>query len=156
MREKKSAAREQAELLVDRYLDWLFSLTEDAGWHGGSILGRWLDFQGDIPQGSGFMGFDRYEKELRYLTHTGHRTAEAVGIVDSLPQDQRRAVLSDRAYRGRTKVAIDPFVPEKPVEILWTTARVAGHLGISEDAYRKQVSRGYLAIERSLDLKEAA
>lgn len=151
------ALRQKAEAIVDLYVDWLFSLKDDAGWHGGSVLGRWADFLGQPPQGSGFIGFDRYEREIRYLKHVNHRTAAAIQRVDALTNDQRVAVLSDRAYRGRTRVvAIDPFRPESPVTITWTTERCAEELGISVPAYRKNISRGYQALEAEIEVRKVA
>lgn len=155
-RTKKSSARELAEAMVDRYLDWLYSSNKDAGWHGHALIGRLIDFKGELPQGSGFFGFDRYEREIRYLAYISEDTRRAVEIIDAMPEDHRVAVLSDRAYRGRTKVAVDPFAPEKPVEIAWTTEACARELGLTPDTYRKHISRGYAAIELAIEGRKAA
>lgn len=152
----KSAAREQAEKLVDIYLTWALSSNHDAGWHGGSIIGRLVDFRGDLPQSSGFYGVDRMEKEIRYLTCQHSDLPLARQLIEQLDDKYKIAVFSDRHYRNRVKIAIDPFVPEKRVEFKWTDEAIAAVLGISTANYRQRVSRAYSLIEDMFTYSNAA
>ncbi len=145
----KSAARQQAEKLVDIYLNWALSTDQDAGWHSGSVIGRLVDFRGDLPQSSGFYGVDRMEKEVRYLCAEHADLPLAKQAIARLDDKYKIAVFSDRHYRNRVKVAIDPFVPNKRVEFKYTDEALAAMLGITTANYRQRVSRGYQMIEDS-------
>jgi hypothetical protein len=75
---------------------------------------------------------------------------EADSIVGQLAEDHQEAVCLDKLLRGKTRVvAIDPL-NEKRLEITYTTAYCAELLGLSQDTYRKRVSRAYQQIENIL------
>jgi hypothetical protein len=151
----KSVWREQAEKLVDVYLNWALSTDRDAGWHGGSVIGRLVDFRGDLPSSSGFYGVDNMEKEMRYLANHHADLPKAKEAINRLPDSLKLAVFSDRHYRNRVKVAIDPFVPSKRVEFRWTDEAIAATLEITPANYRQRVCRGYQAIESAISQQAA-
>lgn len=152
----KSQARMMAEKLVDIYLDHVMSADSDAGWHNGSIIGRLVDFRGDLPQSSGFYGVDRMEKEVRFLRRPHKDLPTAISAIERLTPELKIAVFSDRAYRNRTKVAIDPFHPDKPIEITWTDDAIASELGVSVRKYRDSITEGYRRIADFCGYQEAA
>jgi len=152
----KSAARQQAEKLVDIYLNWALSTDQDAGWHSGSVIGRLVDFRGDLPQSSGFYGVDRMEKELRFLTGHHADLPIAKAAVAALHDNYKIAVFTDRHYRNRVKVAIDPFVPNRRVEFKYTDEALAAMLSISVRTYRYRVDEGYRQIGERTGVQKAA
>jgi hypothetical protein len=75
---------------------------------------------------------------------------EADRIMDGLALEYRDAVCVDKLLRGKTRtVAIDPL-NEKRIEITYTTGWCADYLRVSQDTYRKRVSRAYQQIENVL------
>lgn len=152
----KSQWRQKAEKIVDIYLSWAMSTDTDAGWHGGSIIGRLVDFKGDLPAPSGFYAVDRMEKEIRYLRNQHAELAFAKQAISKLDDNYKAAVFSDRYYRNRVKVAIDPFHPDKRVEFKWTDERIAAVLKISERAYRDRITEGYRKIAEYCGYDQAA
>jgi len=144
--------REQAEAEVDAYIDCLqTSGSQDSiAREGRSLMGIFAE-HGEIPRGSGFSGFctlgNRVDKMRRYgITNRMTLAAIRMGQIDD---DLVAALCIDRAYRGRVKVAVDPFTQGR-VEIKWDDRRCADLLKISPDALRKRISRGYKALETVL------
>lgn len=142
----KANWRAQAEKLADIYVTWKMTTDTEAGWHSGSIIGRLVDFRGDLPASSGFYGVDRMEKEVRYLVNHHADLPAAKAALSRLDKRYYDAVVSDQAFRGRTKVAIDPFRPEKPVEIRCTDEYIARVLEITVRTYRDRITEGYRQI----------
>ena len=151
LQEKKTDRRTQAEAVVDRFLVWFYSSDADAGWHAPNLIARMMEFGGDLPSSSGFHAVDRMEFEVEYLRYFGKDFLSEVRMVRNLKPIYLVAVASDRAYRNRIKVAVDPFTPDKPVEIKWDDGKIAAVLGITAQAYRKRVQRGYAMLEAMLD-----
>lgn len=154
------AARKQAEAVVDMALDVMLDVMldsdNDIAWQGGSIIGALVDFKGEIPRSSGFSGFCKLAGKIDRFKRWSDMHLMACMVMRSLSDRQREAVAYDRFYRGRTKVAIDPFVPEKRVEIKWDDQHCASSLDCTVDAFRKRVYEGYRSIEAMMRQKVAA
>lgn len=148
--------RNKAQAVVDRFLEVLLSADSDAGWEGGSLIGKLVDFKGDLPRSSGFSGFSKVYEQSKLLREWSQRHAEACQMMRQLSDRQREALCFDRAYRGRTKVAVDPFTPEQRVEITWDDNACAQQLRCSVPAFRQRVLDGYRALEEKLEAEITA
>lgn len=148
--QKQLTARQMAEQTVDLFLEVLFSSDQDAGWQGDNILGKLVDFKGDLPMSSGFAGFSKVWEKSILLSDWPDAHKMACFVMRGLSDRKREAIAVDRSYRGRTKMAIDPFTPEKRVEIRWTDARCASYLDCTVNAFRKRINEGYQALEEIL------
>lgn len=124
----------KAQKLIDVYLDWIMTPETDAGWHSGSILGKWHDFQGDLPQSSGYMPTDSMEREIRYL-RTPHRLLpEAREVFDRMPKGLRDPLLSWELYKNRGRQDGDEIVG-------YSQRYLADWMGIKEETYKQKVSK---------------
>lgn len=149
-------ARRQAQVVVDLFLDVLFSSDRDAGWHGDNLIGKLVDFKGEIPKSSGFSGFSKVYEQTLFLQNWSDSHKMACVMMRNLSDRQREALCMDRAYRGRTKVAIDPFTPDDRVEIHWDDEACAQYLRCTVRAFVQRVHDGYRSLESSLNHKIAA
>lgn len=149
-------ARKQAESTVDLFLDVLLSRDRDAGWEGDSLAGKLVDFKGDLPKSSGFSGFSKVYEQSKRLRDWSHEHKMACMVMMQLSDRQREALCFDRAYRGRTKVAVDPFTPDQRVEIYWDDNACAQQLRCSVQVFRQRVHDGYRNLEAMLAEKMAA
>ena len=147
---KQLTARQMAEQTVDLFLEVLFSSDRDAGWQGDNLIGKLVDFKGDLPMSSGFSGFSKVWEKSKLMQDWSDAHKMACVVMRNLSDRKREAVAVDRSYRNRTKVAIDPFTPEKRVEILWTDQRCADYLDCTVNAFRKRINEGYQALEAIL------
>ena len=147
--------REAAERVVDRYLTVIMSTDKDAGWQGCGLIGKLIDFRGQIPESSGFSGFSTVWEKSVLVRDWSHKHVAAVRLVNKLTPENREAVAIDRAYRGRTKVvATDTLRPERPVEIKWDDAKISIELGITVTAFRNRVHRGYMQLAALMGIRE--
>ncbi|MEC7727374.1 MAG: hypothetical protein VX555_01750 [Pseudomonadota bacterium] len=149
-------ARRRAQAVVDLFLDVLLSSDGDAGWEGDSIIGKLVDFKGELPQSSGFSGFSKVYESSKRLHNWSRAHINACLLMRKLSDRQREALCFDRAYRGRTKVAVDPFTPDQRVEIHWNDDACAQMLRCTVSAFRNRILNGYRAIEAELEASEAA
>jgi len=144
--------REQAQKVVEDFLDYLFAGkdTEDIAMEARHILGTYAD-HGSLPHGSGFSGFCKLAGKvdrIRWCEVT-HQMREAKRLMDSINDDSGLvdALCIERMYRGKTRAkAVDPL-NGKAVMITYRTRDCANMLGISQDVYRKRVSRGFQRLE---------
>ncbi len=145
-------------MVVDLFLDVLFSSDRDAGWHGDNLIGKLVDFKGELPQSSGFAGFSKVYEQTRMLREWSKSHVMACMVMRGISDRQREAVCMDRSYRGRTKVAVDPFTPDQRVEIHWDDAACAQQLRCTVNAFQKRIQDGYESIEAALvrELEKAA
>lgn len=143
-------ARQMAEQTVDLFLEVIFSSERDAGWQGDNLIGKLVDFKGELPQSSGFSGFSKVWEKSVLLRDWPEAHKMACVVMHRLPDRKREALSVDRSYRNRVKVAIDPFTPDKRIEILWNDQRCADYLGCSVNAFRKRINEGYQALEELL------
>jgi len=142
--------RQLAERTVDLFLEVLFSSDQDAGWQGDSVIGKLVDFKGDLPMSSGFSGFSKVWEKSKLLGEWSDAHKGACVIMRNLSDRKREAVTIDRSYRNRVKAAIDPVVPEARAEILWDDQRCADLLQCTVNAFRKRIAEGYQQIEDHL------
>ncbi|MCK5866669.1 MAG: hypothetical protein KAG87_16025 [Marinobacter adhaerens] len=155
-------AREAAQREVDRFIAYLQGLDtiDQLAHQGRSIMGMWAEFEGKPPSGSGFNGFcmlaDKLEKiRLRQMPEEFARAYDRLSRMASRAPKQVDALCVDRFYRGRTKVAIDPFT-EKRYEIHWNDSACAQLLGCSVKVFQRRVSKGYCQLECLLGYQESA
>jgi len=143
--------REQAEAVVEAFLDFVFadSDADDIARESRHILGTYSE-HGTLPKGSGFSGFCKLGGKVDQMRRN-EVTQEMLWAQRQMQKidddDQVNAVCVDRMYRGRTRaVAVDPL-NGKTVEFTYRTIDCANKLDLSEDVYRKRVSRGYQSLE---------
>jgi len=144
------AARQQAEVIVDMFLDVLLSNHDEIARESRSIIGALVDFRGEIPRSSGFRGFCKLAAKVDRMRDWSDIHLLACMIVRNLSDRQCEALAYDRFYRGRTKVATDPFFPEQRVGIHWDDNACAESLGCSVNAFQKRVFEGYCSVEAML------
>lgn len=152
---RKSEQRIKAEQLVDRVLTMEESSENDAGWHGETVLGRFVEFEGQIPRGSGGPPPSKLYEATRLLRDWPERFLLARQIFNKLSAKQAYALRIDRSLRNRTKVvAIDPFnpEPEKRIEIHFNDQYIAKRLDITPTVLRRRIADGY---KRLIELMEA-
>lgn len=142
----KSSERKQAEEVVDRYLKMIMASDDDAGWQGSGIIGRLVDFQGELPESSGFSGFSKVWEQSLLIGQWPAKFRIAARLMEILTPMQREAVCIDRAYRGRVKVIWEDGA-DHAVQVEWDDRRCADALGCSPDALRQRISAGYQALE---------
>ena len=144
------AARQQAEAIVDLFLDVLLSSDDDIAKESRSVIGALVDFKGQIPKSSGFSGFCKLAGKVDRMARWSDTHMMACMVMRNLSDRQREALAYDRFYRGRTKVATDPFFLEQRVEIHWDDNACAESLGCSVNAFQKRVFEGYCSVEAML------
>lgn len=150
------ATRKQAEVVVDMFLNVLLSSSGDVAWESKSVIGALVDFKGQIPKSSGFSGFCKLAGKVDRMRDWDGAHLAACMLMRSLSDRQREALAYDRFYRGRTKVAVDPFTPEKRVEIRWDDRRCADNLRCSVTAFQKRVFEGYRSLEALISSSKLA
>ncbi|MCG8517522.1 MAG: hypothetical protein MI794_05975 [Pseudomonadales bacterium] len=148
--ESQRIERQMAGQVIDLFLEVVCSTDSDAGWRGLSLSGKVADFQGEVPRSSGFSGFSKVWEQCRLLNQWSDTHRMACVVVGRLSEKQREALCIDRSYRGRTKVAVDPFNPEQRVEIFWCDKKCAELLKCSVSAFRRRVHDGYRSLESCL------
>ena len=144
--DEQKALRRKAQEVVDRHLQMILSATDDTGWEGPTIIGRLMDFQGDLPQSSGFAGVDKMpDRILRVIDWPkNHRVSRRLML--QLSEAQRMALYIDRLYRGQHKTDSDTE-RQRRQDVYWSDTKCAGKLGISANAFRSRISQGYRALE---------
>jgi len=147
--------REQAQKVVEDFLDYLFANkeAEDIAMEARHILGTYSE-HGGLPQGSGFSGFCKLAAKIDQIRRydVTPEMQEAKRLMDSIndKSGQVDALCIECMYRGKTRAkAVDPL-NGKAVEITYHTSDCAGMLGVSEDVYRKRVSRGFQRLELAM------
>lgn len=153
-------AREAAQREVDRFIAYLQGLDtiDQIAHQGRSIMGMWADFEGKPPSGSGFSGFcmlaDKLEKiRMRNMPEEFARAYERLRQLASESPRCVEALVVDRFYRGRIKVAIDPFT-EQSHEIHWNDPACAQLLGCTTKVFQRRVAKGYSKLEYRLGFRE--
>ena len=138
--------RERAELIVDLHLKMILSASNDAGWEGPTVIGRLMEFQGDLPESSGFAGVDKMPDRIMRVVDWPKQHRVARRLMLELTEDQRVALYVDRLYRGRHKMDSDTARQTRQ-EVYWSDKRCAERMGITPDNLRYRISQGYRSIE---------
>lgn len=153
-------AREEAQREVDRFVAYMQGLDsiDQIAHEGRSIMGMCADFEGKPPSGSGFSGFcvlaDKLEKIRR--RNMPDEFARAYDLLSNMAWKAPKrvdALVVDRFYRGRTKVAVDPLTEQRH-EIHWNDAACGQLLGCTAKVFQRRVTEGYAALEKLLELKQ--
>ena len=110
---QKTILRQQAMACVEMYIDVGLSDNADIARESRSVIGALVDFRGEIPRSSGFSGFCKLAGKIDRMKRFSDTHLMACYLLRSLSDRQHDAVVCNQTYRGRTKVAIDPFVPER-------------------------------------------
>lgn len=151
----KSEARSVAEKIVDDFLSWYRSADKDAGWHGDSMIGRLVDFKGDLPSSSGFYAVDSMEYEMRFVRHITKDQRAAIEIFGRMPKVNAVAVMLDRAVRGKTLAHEDPYT-KKPVTVSYPDAILAHEMDMTVNLFKMAIRDGYQWIAQAVEQREAA
>ena len=142
-------ARKRAEKIVDRFIAIVMAGEQDIAWEGSGIIGRLVDFEGEIPRSSGYHEVCRMANACDRMQAWPEDFSKAHDYMMQLSANRRQALILDRAYRGRTKwKATDPFHPEKPVYKLWDDEACAAEAGCKVQAFIQRVSDAYKILER--------
>ena len=88
-------ARQQAQLVVDLFLDVLLSRDMDAGWQGDSLIGKLVDFKGELPKSSGYSGFSKVYEQSKYLREWSDSHKMACIVMRNISDRQREALCMD-------------------------------------------------------------
>lgn len=136
--------RQLAEKLIDVYLGWLQSADRDAGWHGPHIIGRLIDFKGDLPGSSGYMPDGSMIREVHFLRTPHALLAEARGLIDAMERKQRDAVLLSVLCKRRIRVV-------KGVEVPMSLFHIADAAGVNPNTFRTRIKRGWEWLENELE-----
>lgn len=152
--------RKKAEQVVEQYLDYVFSSSDadDIAKEARHILGIYAD-HGTLPKGSGFSGFCKLADKvhrMRYRETTSQMTQAMIAVQRIDDKDQIIAISVDRMFCGKTRAKATDPMNGKTLEITYKVRDCARMLGISEDAYRKRVSRGYQSLEAVLQSNKRA
>ena len=154
--------RKDAIQVVEAFLDYLFASkdAEDIAMEARHILGTYLD-HGSLPHSSGFSGFCKLAAKVDRIrsVEVTSQMREAKRLMDLLNDEsgQVDALCIECMYRGKTRTkAVDPL-NGKAVIITYRTRDCANMLSVSEDVYRKRVSRGFQRLEAAIqDQAQAA
>ena len=149
-KKKKLILRQQAMMCVEMYIDVVLSGNDEIARESHSIIGALVDFRGEIPRSSGFSGFCKLAGKIDRMKRFSDTHLMTCYLLRSLTCRQHDALVCNQTYRGRTKVAIDPFVPESRIEILWDDKRCADTLDCTVGTFRQRIVDGYTRMERWL------
>ena len=144
--ENDKALRQEARRVVDRHLQMILSTTDDVAWEGSSVIGRLIEFCGDLPDSSGFAGVDKMPNRIQRIIDWPAKHRVSRRLMLQLTEGQRMALYIDRLYRGQHKADSDTARQTRQ-EVYWSDARCAEKLGISQNAFRLRISGGYQALE---------
>jgi len=144
---QKTILRQQAMACVEMYIDVGLSDNADIARESRSVIGALVDFRGEIPRSSGFSGFCKLAGKIDRMKRFSDTHLMACYLLRSLSGRQHDAVVCNQTYRGRTKVAIDPFVPERRIEMLWDDKRCADTLDCTVGTFRQRIVDGYTRME---------
>lgn len=130
--------------ILDIYIDDLLSTGNDAGWHGDSIMSRWIDFGGDPPKGTG-QTIDNLKmiREIQFLRRSHPRTDQARAIIRKLDDQAKVSTLCQHAYAGRTRLIFGQYIKMTPKVI-------AELLQVTPLDHKRAVKRGRDKIAKSL------
>ncbi|MDP4546501.1 hypothetical protein [Marinobacter sp. MDS2] len=143
------ALRRQAELAVDMFLDVLLSDNDAVARESRSVIGALVEFKGQIPKSSGYSEVCTLAAKVDRMQRFSDLHLMACVLLRNLSDRQRDALVFDRFYRNRTKVAVDPF-SERRVEIHWDDAACAQALRCTVSTFQKRVYDGYQSLEAAL------
>ena len=130
--------KERAEHLVNIYINYRLSPSEDAGWHGDSTMSRLVEFKGDLPQSTGNDQADlKMINEICFIQNEHYELGQARRVIFSMGEKYRQAIFSAVVCRnrwydtGRKMARCDD-------------AYITASLKISSiSAYRKRLQRAY-------------
>lgn len=136
---KQSETRKLIERLLDIFVGRLFSIDNDAGWHGESMLGRLIEFHGELPPPSGYDSADsKMLFEIQFVREEHYLLGAARSMMRQLPKKTQIVLVVDRRYRG----TVDPRTGK-----VLTDDNCAAMLGLSVAAYRKTKTRAFGKLE---------
>lgn len=140
-----ASEKRHADRCIDIYVSYLQSVSHDAGWHGDSTLGRLIEFEGDIPRGSGNDQSNlKSIMEIEYLRKTHAllpKIAKVMQMINREDNEAYVAMMIDRVYRGRHR-------REGEAIVHYTAARLSKTLGITIKDLNQRAERGRRKIVR--------
>lgn len=134
-----------AEHCIDIYVGYLQSLSHDAGWHGDSTLGRLIDYEGDIPRGSGFDQSNlKSIIEIQYLRKAHAELPVIARAMQRIRRDDPNAytaMIADRVYRGRQRREGEDVVHYTPQRLSLTMGITIKELNTRAERGRRKLVR---------------
>ena len=128
--------------LIDVYLNWVYSGSEDAGWHQPSMLQKMIEFAGDMPQGTGNDQADlKMMREIRFLREEHALLPLAKEIIGGVNPKYRIPLLVVERYRGQQCATTGKR---------WTDLTISKALGITQRQLRHRVMVATTHMNRKL------
>jgi hypothetical protein len=142
----------QVKNVVDRYISVLIvnDLNEDAGWRSEHMIGRLIEYKGDLPSFAG--GGDSnsqmiYQVQLLFNQHQGQRTKQACKIMEVLKKQ------SPRAHHALVYfVYLDSRPDTKSGRDYHTQERMAEECEMSRSAFLSNVKAGRAFVADMLEI----
>lgn len=143
-----SEQKEKIDRYIQIYLNGLQSVSNDAGWETCGIMGKLVDFVGDLPPPSGNdqsnLGMINAIQLLRERHAKMPVIAAAVASLLRSRREQIMALLARHYYVG-----VCPYT-EKP----WNDAQRGEEIGQEIDAYRYNLKKSYQLMQMELESAE--
>lgn len=141
------ALRQQAQRVVDEALEMLLAGEDAIAWASGAgLIGRLVDFQGDLPSSSGHHEVCTMASKVDRLRSWPDSHRRSLALFSGLTEAQKWAVAYDRARRGRkVAVAHDPL--SGPLVWLYDDPLCARELDCTVSQFQKRVYEGYKRLE---------
>ena len=137
---------------MDKALEVLLARDDEVAWEGFGLIGRFLEFHGQIPKSSGYHEVDTMPQRVDRMRTWPRDYREALVLFWQLSENQRWALGYDRARRGRQiAVAHDPF--RGPLIIEYDDRVCARELNCSISQFRDRVYSGYKRLEEMLEVE---
>lgn len=139
--------REYIDHLIQIYLNGLQSLSNDAGWEGSGIMGKIVEFAGDLPPPSG--NDQSNLSMINAIRLLRERHAKWPVIAGSVA-----VMMRSRVWRPQilALLAKHHYVGQCPwTEKAWTDAQRAAEVGQRLGEYRYNLGKSYDSFQQQLD-----
>ena len=138
----------EIDRLVCIYLNGIQSVTNDAGWQMVGIMGKLIDFAGDLPPPSGNdqsnLSMILAIKLLRQRHAEWPTIYPAMTMFKRDKAEQALALLSKNFYVGLNKETDKPFTDQERADAIGQDQRV----------YRYNLEKGYYSLKAELERAE--
>jgi hypothetical protein len=133
--------KNEVDKLVQIYLNGVTSVSNDAGWHGMSMMARWIEFGGEMPP---FTGYDQSNvtslREIEYLRGIHAELPMIRAVVAVMLRDHRQeqilAILARHYYVGQNGAT----------DRAWTDAERCERVGQNVRQFQYNVSKAYYSL----------
>lgn len=137
--------RDEIDRLIAIYLNGITSISNDAGWSGSTMLARLIEFEGQIPVGTGNdqsnLSMILAIEKLRGTHRDYPRIKSAMAFVIKENPDQAIAICANQFYSGICPSTDRTYRDED-------RGRLTGQ-GLH--TYRYNLKKAYFSVQRELD-----